>query len=128
MTTKRAADLVARMNALGGVTPPPAPAIAGAVSGDPVQRAEPVRPPNGAAAVRRSGGGRRRRSRAGNAAAVRYTVDLEPGLHRALHVWALDHQVDASEVVRTLVGLLDDQQVSEAVDRVLQDDGPPGQL
>lgn len=122
--TKRAADLVARMNALGGVTP--SRALADAVPGE--QMAEPVRPPNGAAAARRSGGGRRRRSRAGSAAAVRYTVDLEPGLHRVLHVWALDHQVDASEVVRTLVGLLDDQQVSEAVDRVLQDDGPPGQL
>ncbi len=121
MTTKRASDLVARMNALGAGAPP-APAIAAdAVYGDPVHvHGDAVQP---AGAARRSGGGRRRRSRAAGAGAVRYTVDFEPGLHRTLHLWALDHQVDASEVVRALIGLLDDQQVGQAVDRVLRDAG-----
>jgi hypothetical protein len=59
--------------------------------------------------ARRSGQGRRRRRRAaeGEPNATRYTVDLEAPLHRALHVFALDNQADASEVVRALIRRLD---------------------
>lgn len=104
MSRPRAGDLVARMNAVGNGSPAPAPA-----------GPELPTPPASAtaAASRRSGGGRRRRAAAGGA--VHYTIDLENALHLNLRIWALNQGVDASEVVRTLIELLDDPIVSQAV-------------
>jgi hypothetical protein len=100
----RAADLVRRMDRLGagaqaqnGVSAQPAP-----------QAARP-----------RSGGGRRRRGSV-DAAAVRLTVDLDPGMHRRLRLFALDQRTDASEIVRTLLQLLEDPVVRDLVQEGLE--------
>lgn len=110
MSAPKAADLVARMQRLGGAAPAPAAPDGDAVHVhvDAVQSDRPARgrPP--------SGGGRRRPGRPG-ARAVRVTVDLEPELHRSLRIFALDERTDASEVVRALIELLDDELVRGAV-------------
>lgn len=95
-----AAELVARMDRLAApAAPSPAP-VAVPAPATPATRA-----------VSRSGGGRRRRGRAEAAGAVRYTVDLDPELHRGLRLYALHCRADASEVVRTLIELLREDEV-----------------
>jgi hypothetical protein len=108
-----AADLLGRMNGLVATAPGAAAAAAAGGGGDLAVRGQLAtvtdRP-------RRSGGGRRRR---GDSVARRYTVDLETGLHRLLRGWCVDRDVDGSEVVRTLIGLLADPGVSERVEAEL---------
>jgi hypothetical protein len=101
----KAADLIKRMDRLGASSPAtPAPA------------AEPRTTPRTSAPPRPSGGGRRRRAHeAVDAGTVRYTVDLDPELHRMLRVFALDQRTDASEVIRALIGLLNVAAVEQAV-------------
>jgi hypothetical protein len=89
----KASDLVARMDRLGASARRPA--------------AEPLVEPEARA------NGRRRRV---PARPVHYTIDLDPELHRSLRIFALERRVDASEVVRALLELLDVHQVADLVD------------
>jgi len=50
---------------------------------------------------------------------VRLTFDLDPELHRALRMFALDERTDASKVIRAFVQLLNDPAVRQAVLEVL---------
>jgi len=108
--SKRAADLLERMNRVGGT-----PAAAAA----PPVLAQPS-PPQGERSGGRSGGGRRRHA-AGGDRATRITIDLEPDLYRALRIFVLDHRLDASEIVRGLIALLDDPVVTERLLRKLDE-------
>lgn len=53
---------------------------------------------------------------------IRYTIDLDRRLHRVLKLYALDAGVNASEVIRALLGLLEQdpalgQRVQELLER-----------
>ena len=49
-----------------------------------------------------------RRPRPPKPATIRYTLDLDPGLHRFMKEYAAGVEADASEVLRSLLGLLRD--------------------
>lgn len=82
----KAGELVERMARLNGAAGPPPPAPAAPAAG----------------------GDRARRP-------VRFTVDLDPELHRSLRIFALERRVDATAVARALLELLGDELVSRAV-------------
>ncbi len=66
-----------------------------------------------------AGGNGAGRARPGAEAKVRYTLDLDRTQHHFLKRFALDAGVDASQVMRTLLQLLEDQPTLAA--QVLQD-------
>lgn len=108
--SKTAADLIRRMDRLSAPPVTPAPAAP----------APAPRPSHEDAGPRpRSGGGRRRRA-AESSEAVHFTVDLEVELHRALRLFAIDHRTDGSEVIRALIGLLEDPVIADRVIRELE--------
>lgn len=94
----RAGDLVARMNRLSSRPDPVAQPTPEAPAAAPAPTAPPAT------------NGRRRGDRD-----VHYTVDLPRDVHRAARIWALQHDVDLSVVIRELLALLDDQVVSDLV-------------
>lgn len=79
----------------------------------------------GAAAMPANGegqaGARPRASATAGQRDVRITFDLDPELHRALRLFALDQRVAASEVIRAAIRLLDDPDVRRAVLEKLDD-------
>lgn len=91
----KASELVSRMNRLGAMPAEPLPMP---------PRIEPLPPARPAARQRET---------------VRITFDLDPELHRGLRLFALDQRAAASDVVRALVGLLDEPIVRQAVLEVL---------
>lgn len=103
MKQPRAGDLVARMNRLGARPDPAAQAAeprGQSVGGTSVSQETPAPATTG----------RRRGDRD-----VHYTVDLPRDAHRAARIWALQHDVDLSVVIRELLALLDDQVVADLV-------------